>query len=159
MINLNLIISFITCLTLNTNTPVEKYSEALNLIINSPEYQSYNVSDENYLVSEEVIAFAAFAINNDVEIEYYLETLSIKEMVVKEEKELLKLNKRKRGNIKIFFSEERDNIFFAEVFRSDNKRLSKYSRTSGFGARYLYKFKHKKDKIILLEINEYVIIN
>lgn len=157
MVNLNLIISFITCLTLNTNTNIEKYSEALNLIINSSEYQSYNVNDDNYLVSEEVIAFAEFAINTDVE--YSLEVHSLKEIVVKKEKELLKLNKRKRGNVKIFFTEERDNIFFAEVFRSDKESLSKYSRTSGIGERYLYKFKHEKGAVTLLEINEYVIIN
>lgn len=152
MVNLNLIISFITCLTLNTNTSVEKYSEALNLIINSSEYQSYNVSDENYLVSEEVIAFAEFAINTDVE--YSLEVHSLKEIVVKKEKELLKLNKRKRGNVKIFFTEERDNIFFAEVFYTTKKRSLKYLEAPSFGARYFYTFKQKKGAVKLLEVNQ-----
>lgn len=152
MTNLNLIISFITCLSLNTNTNVEKYSEALNLIINSSEYQSYNVSDENYLVSEEVIAFAELAINTDVE--YSIEVHSLKEIVAKEEKELLKLNKRKRGNVKIFFSEERDNIFFAEVFYTTKKRSLKYSEVPSFGARYFYTFKQEKGAVKLLEVNQ-----
>ncbi|GGB83571.1 hypothetical protein GCM10007424_24480 [Flavobacterium suaedae] len=157
MINLNLIISFITCLTLNTNTNVEKYSEALNLIIKSTEYQSYkidyNISDENYVVSEEILPFADFAIVHNME-KYIKQINYNEEFVTRTDKELLRLNKRRRGNVKIFFTEESDNLFFAQVFYTTKKRSLKYSEAPSFGARYLYTFKHEKGTITLLKVNQ-----
>ena len=157
MINLNLIISFIACLSLNTDTSIKKYSEALSLIIKSNEYQSYKInyggSYENYNVSEEILPFADYAMFYDMK-KYSTEINYTEEFVTRTEKELLKLNKRKRGNVKIFFTEENDNLFFAEVFYTMKKRALKYSEYPGFGARYFYVFKHKEGKITLLEVSQ-----
>lgn len=66
---------------------------------------------------------------------------------------LLELGAKKRSEIKIYFSEIKNNIFFAEVFKSPKKKI-KYDQKPDFGMGLVYLFKIDGDKVTNVEVKE-----
>lgn len=137
-----------TFLFLTINHQNDKYSQALTLITSSDEYKSLKISESDYIVSDEIIDFYKYGAFFNFE---YSDPLYLMQDPVKYiNNNLSKLNSKKRGKVKIFFSEEKDNIFFAEFFYTKDP-LFKYSDSPIFGKSYLYMFKQEENNIFLLE--------
>lgn len=48
---------------------------------------------------------------------------------------------KKKSKLKIFFSEQKDGVFFAELFCDAKKKLTSFDMISSFGVSYVYMFK------------------
>ncbi len=118
---------------------VSHYKKALALIVKSEQIKEYKTKNNDFHVSPEITSFHLYApiFEEELKIE---NDYSSPPHVVKLEKELLKLNEKKFGTIKIFFSEQKHDVFFAEVFISKTKKL-KFKNRPVFGEAIIYMFK------------------
>lgn len=129
------------------------YKNALPSILNSNDFKEYGFGDKNYYISSEIISFSNFDRFFKEELNKNTVDEAIVNEVVRSEKELLKLNARRCSKIKIFFSEQKENIFFAEVFISKRKNI-KYEDRPIFGTSNIYMFKINNKKTSLITIKK-----
>lgn len=128
---------------------IVNYKKALTLVLSSNEFKEYGLSDNNYQVSSEIIRFSNFdsffkyELNKNITDEIFISE------VIESKKQLLKLNRRKYGKVKIFFSEQKENVFFAEVF-TDKKKNIEYKNRPLFGSSKVYMFKNTNEKVFLI---------
>lgn len=146
--------SFFLCFTFMTLTCQTNeffyYKQALSLVLNSNEFKKYEVKDEDYNVSSEIISFSNYSniFSEELGVD---DLLIIPSVIIKNEKELLKLNIRKCSKVKIFFSEQKNNIFFVEVFIYKKKAL-KYEKMPVFGTSNIYMFKIQNEITSLVAV-------
>jgi hypothetical protein len=153
-------LTFYCVIVLLTNTFVNhqddeifNYKKGLSLVLHSNDYKKYGLSDKNYQVSSEIIAFSNFdrffkdELNKNIPVEI------VENEVVKLRKELLNLNLRKCGKVKVFFSEQRENIFFVEIF-IDKKKNIEYKQRPIFGSSKVYMFKIRNEEISLVAVKD-----
>ncbi|KAF2508989.1 hypothetical protein E0W72_10525 [Flavobacterium arcticum] len=125
--------------------------KALGFILESEEYQSFHVNNKNYVVSEEILFFEELGMWFDMSLSI---SLINQPSVFETDEELLSLNKRKRGKVNIFFSQEKDDTFFAEIFYTIKSRVYKYSERPSFGSSYIYVFSNEKGEVKLLQVEQ-----
>lgn len=129
---------------------VDVYIQAKNLVVESKEYAELNINRENYQVSEQLVSFLSFSKffksteNLAVDFDTQNEIAFIN-------KNLLYLNQKKYGKVKIFFSEQKNNVFFAEILL-DKKKKMLYSDRPAFGSSLLYMFTVSDNKVVLKEV-------
>ena len=63
------------------------------------------------------------------------------------------MNKKKCAKLKIYFTEQQDGVFFAELIK-EKKRNVKYDSRTHFGVSHMYMFKNSQGKIELLEVKK-----
>lgn len=132
----------------------DNYKRALTLIINSSEFKEFGLKSDNYHVSPEIISFSNyFQLFSDELNNYNLHDLNNNE-VSAVDNDLLKLNKKGCGKIKIFFSETKEGFFFAEVFVNRKKNL-KYMSRPVFGSSEVYLFKVVNEEISISKIKKF----
>lgn len=142
------LLPFLISTTVSDN--IDPYKQAKDLIIYSKEYSELRNNKKDYHVSNEVLPFSIFSSlhepfdNSNFDIHH--KTISINES-------LQTLNVRKSGKVKIFFSEQNNNTFFAEVFSYKKTKLH-YSERPTFGARLLYTFTINNNKVTLLKVGQ-----
>ncbi|GIQ61432.1 hypothetical protein Flavo103_45670 [Flavobacterium collinsii] len=132
---------------------IDNYKNAISLILHSTEYKKYGSSNKNYNVSSEVVSFSNFSRFFKEELSKDVVNEIVVNEIVKQDLDLLKLNVRRCGKVKVFFSEEKENIFFAEVFISKNKDI-KYKDRPLFGMSKVYMFKIRDEETSLVAIKE-----
>ena len=132
------------------NNEIDYYKNALLFILHSNENKKYSKSDKDYNVSSEIVTFSNFS-------RFFKEELNKKTVddivvneIIKREPRLLMLNVRECGKVKIFFSEEKENIFFAEVFIYKNN--IKYEDRPIFGMSKVFMFKINNNRTSLVSI-------
>ncbi len=137
----------------------EQYEKALEIIFSSNQYEAYASNPKKYHVSDELIVFSKMGkmfkkqlTENDIELSDYDIVINDKKSNAID-KALLDLNKKKCAKLKIYFTEQQDGIFFAELIR-ENKRNVKYDSRTHFGNSYMYMFKSNQGKVELLDIQE-----
>lgn len=137
--------------TNNHNEDILYYKQAISLILKSSEAKEYKLNVKNYHISSDVINFSNFSIFFKAELksDYFFEQNT--EEVVKSESAILLLNIKKCGKLKIFFSEIKNNIFFAEIFVSKKDNL-KYDNRSIFGSSNIYMFKIIDKNVSLVKV-------
>lgn len=135
------------------NSEIDNYKNALSLILHTNEYKKYDLNEKDYKVSSEVLMFSNFSRYFKEELkENFVGEIVVNE-IAKQNQDLLKLNVHRCGNVKIFFSEEKQNIFFAEVFVSKNKNL-KYKDRPVFGMSKVFMFRTTNEEITLVSIKD-----
>lgn len=156
----NIIILFgLFFFSLTTSAQIEKYEDALEIIIYSNEYKEYTNNSKKYHVSDELIVFSKMGKMFKDKLVYNGIELSDYDIIVNDKKSniidnnLLKLNKKKCAKLKIYFTEENNGIFFAELIR-ESKHNVKYDNKTHFGISHMYMFKESKGKVELLYIQE-----
>lgn len=155
----NIIILCYLILPFTVTAQIEQYKDALEIIVNSDEYKTYANNPKKYHISDELIVFSKMGkmfkkqlANNSVELSDY-------DIVINDKKEnsidksLLGLNKKKCAKLKIYFTEQQDGIFFAELIK-EKKRKVKYDSRTHFGISYIYMFKDNQGKIELVSIQK-----
>jgi len=132
---------------------IVNYKNALSLILHSNEFKKYGLDDRNYNVSSEIVSFSNF----DRFFKDELNKKTLDELIVNEvinsNIELVKLNTGKYGKVKIFFSEQKENVFFAEVFIYKKKSI-RYKDRPIFGMSKVFMFKIDNDETSLVSIKE-----
>lgn len=128
---------------------IVNYKKALLLVLSSNEFKEYGLSDKNYQVSSEIIRFSNFDRFFKDELNKNITDDLVISEVFESKKQLLKLNIRKCGKIKIFFSEQKENVFFAEIF-TDKKKNIEYKNRPIFGSSKVYMFKITNKEIFLI---------
>lgn len=152
-------ISFLLLLSLVSSSLGEIYNKvayfkmSLDLIIESDEYKEINTKNCNYVISDEVLNFQVFSKFFKNELNLSNEINNDFKEVKDINKDILKLNKFKKGSVKIFFSEIKNDIFFSEIFESNRKKI-KYDERPIFGISYVYMFKIKNDKIEIVTVKK-----
>ncbi|MCY1510823.1 hypothetical protein D3C87_231110 [compost metagenome] len=127
------------------------YGKARDLIIKSKEYNEFSFGKKDYHISEEIVFFSVFSVFFDVINE---STNVTNDEILTINNNLKKLNKKKCGKIKIFYSEIKNNIFFSEVFPYKRKSL-KYSKRPTFGSSYVYMFKiSEKNEVYIVDVKK-----
>ncbi|WP_298116288.1 hypothetical protein [Flavobacterium sp.] len=119
---------------------IQNYKNALSLIFNSSEFRDYSLVNKNYYISSEIIFFSNIEIYFKDELKNNDENVILENEIVKINEDLVKLNKHRCGKIKIFFSEQKNDVFFAEVFIHKKKNIN-YKDRPIFGSSKLYMFK------------------
>lgn len=128
---------------------IVNYKKALSLVLSYNEFKEYGLSDKNYQVSSEIIRFSNFdSFFKDELNKNIIDDIVINE-VIESKKQLVKLNRRKCGKLKIFFSEQKENVFFAEVF-TDKKKNIEFKNRPLFGSSKVYMFKITNDEVLLI---------
>lgn len=138
---------------------IEQYKNALEIIVSSNEYKTYTSNPKNYHVSEELIVFSKMGkmfktqlSENDIELsDYDIVNNDKKKSTIN--KALLNLNKKKCAKLKIYFTEQQDGVFFAELIK-EKKRNVEYDSRTHFGVSHMYMFKNNQGKIELLEVKK-----
>ena len=136
-----------------------QYKDALEIIVNSDDYKTYTSNPKKYHISDELIVFSKMGkmfkkplSENDVELsDYDIVDNDKKKNTI--EKTLLDLNKKKCAKLKIYFTEEQDGIFFAELIK-EKKRNVEYDSRTHFGVSHMYMFKSNQGKIELLQVQK-----
>jgi len=133
----------------------EKYKKAIEIIVNSNEYKAYTNNPKGYQVSDELIVFSKMGkmfkkqlSENNVELSDY-DIVNNDKKKNKIDKGLLDLNKKKCTKLKIYFTEQQDGIFFAELIKEKKRNLEYNSRTH-FGVSHIYMFKNNQGRIELV---------
>lgn len=155
----NIIIVCFLVLPFTITAQTQQYKDALEIIVNSNEYKSYTNNPKKYHVSEELIIFSKMGkmfkkqlSKNDVELsDYDIVNNDRKKNTI--DKGLLDLNKKKCAKLKIYFTEQQDGVFFAELIKEKKKNVEYDSRTH-FGVSHMYMFKNNQGKIELLEVQK-----
>ena len=155
----NIIILCYLILPFAVTAQTEQYKDALEIIVNSNEYKTYTSNPKKYHVSEELIVFSKMGkmfkkqlSENDVELsDYDIVNNDKKKNTI--DKGLLDLNKKKCAKLKIYFTEEQDGIFFAELIK-EKKRNVEYGSRTHFGISHMYMFKNNQGNIELLEVQK-----
>lgn len=155
----NIIILCYLILPFTIMAQIEQYEEALEVIVNSDEYKAYTSNSKKYHVSDELIVFSKMGkmfkkqlSENDVELSDYDIVYNDKKKNTID-KALLDLNKKKCAKLKIYFTEEQDGIFFAELIKEKKKNV-KYDTRTHFGISHIYMFRSNQGKIELLEVQK-----
>ena len=156
----NIIILFsLIFLSLTSSAQVDKYKDALEIIINSNEYKAYTSNPKKYHVSDELIVFSKMGkmfiskLNeNGIELSDYDIVINDNKKNIIDEN-LLSLNKKKCAKLSIYFTEQNEGIFFAELIK-ESKRNVKYDNRTHFGNSHMYMFKENQGKVELLNIQE-----
>ena len=128
---------------------IVNYKKALSLVLSSNEFKEYGLSDKNYQVSSQIIRFSNFDSFFKDELNINTTDDIVISEVIESKKQLLKLNKRKCGKVKIFFSEQKENVFFAEVFTEKKKNIE-YKNRSFFGSSKVYMLKITNEEVSLI---------
>ena len=130
---------------------INYYKLAMPLIQNSNEFKEYGFNQNNYHVSSEIISFSNYSqlFTNKLDNGKLFEIN--KNEVSGLNNDLLKLNKKECGKIKMYFSEIKEGFFFVEVFVSKKKNL-KYKNRPVFGLSKVYLFKVLDEKISISKI-------
>ena len=145
-----LIIKFI--LTSLISDVDDLYKKALCEMEKTEEFDALIKENNGYSVSNEILSFNTLGL-------FYKEDLGISanqiftkdKLIVSNHLLLLKLSTRKHSNLKVFFTEVKDDIFFCEVFETNARKL-KYEELAIFGISYIYMFKIKGNGIKLLHV-------
>lgn len=146
-------------LPLVVKAQIEQYEDAVEIIISTDQYTAYTGNPKKYHVSDELIVFSKMGkmfknqlAENDFELsDYDIVTDEKKENTI--DKSLLGLNRKKCAKLKIYFTEQRDGIFFAELIR-ENKRNVEYDSRTHFGTSHIYMFKNNQGSVELLSVQE-----
>ena len=127
------------------------YHQALESVVDSREFKENKWRRKNCFVSSEVVSFSSFSPFFKEELgnnfEYKIDTVEI----VKRQEELLELNKKSDRKLEVFFSGEKNNLFFCEIFESKNKEAS-YSKKPVFGSGIVYLFSKSNEKVTLIAV-------
>lgn len=156
----NIIILFsLIFFSLISSAQTERYEDALEIIINCDEYKAYTNNSKKYHVSDELIVFSKMGkmfkdklAENGIELSDYDIVINDKKNNTID-KNLLNLNKKKCAKLNIYFTEQNNGIFFAELIK-ESKRNVKYDNRTHFGISHMYLFKDNQGKIELLNIQE-----
>lgn len=132
---------------------IQNYKNALSLIFNSIEFKDFSSVNNSYYISSEIISFSNIEIYFKDEFKNNEENVILENEIVKINEDLVKLNKHRCGKIKIFFSEEKNDVFFAEVFIHKKKNI-KYKDRPIFGISKLYMFKVINEEVYLVVIKD-----
>lgn len=146
-------IFFITVFAFGQSNTIDLYTKSLDEIFKTKEYKELNKNGKSFYVSEEILYYDLFSRFFEKELpEKSNYNINIEEVVSKNE-ELLNLNKKNCGKVKIFFSEIKNNTFFTEVFIEKKKKL-KYNDRTFFGSSYVFLFRIYDNNIVLIKIKE-----
>lgn len=155
----NIIILCYLILPYAVTAQIEQYNEALEIIINSDQFEAYTSNPKKYHVSDELIVFSKMGkmfkkqlAENEIELSDYDIVINDKKKNIID-KALLDLNKKKCAKLKIYFTEQQDGVFFAELIR-ESKRDVEYDSRTHFGISHMYMFKNNQGKIELLDVQE-----
>lgn len=155
----NIILVCCLILPFTVTAQIEQYKDGLEIIINSNQYRAYTTNPKKYHVSDELIVFSKMGkmfkkqlAENDIELSDYDIVINDKKKNTIDEA-LLDLNKKKCAKLKIYFTEQQNGIFFAELIR-ENKRDVEYDDRTHFGISHMYMFKNNQRKIELLDVQE-----
>jgi hypothetical protein len=145
------IVTFFSTYINNKNEDVFYYKQATQLILKSSEVKKYKLKVKNYHISSEIISFSNFNsfFKDELKSDYFYEQST--EKLVKLDSTLLSLNIKKCGKLKMFFSEIKNNVFFAEIFVSKKDNL-KYGDRSIFGSSNIYMFKIINENVHLVKV-------
>ena len=146
---------FLCLITLLLNSQSDEmlyYKQALPIILNSAEYKEYHLGKDNYNVSPEIVSFSIFGFffNDELKKEIINNTNVVD--VVRINNELLKLNSREKGKVKIFFSEIKDDVFFVETFVYKHKNVKHSGKI--FGRTQVYMFKIQDKFVLPIRVRE-----
>ncbi|TAF63628.1 MAG: hypothetical protein EAZ55_13650 [Cytophagales bacterium] len=125
------------------------YNQAINII------SDYSKHKHSVYVSSDVLSFVTLGVFFKEEVSFYL-NLNENEYQNKDRYYVIKYNRlkllgyKKRRRIKIYFSEQKDNIFFAEVINSPKNKL-KYLERPYFGESNVFMFKIENNIVKLLK--------
>lgn len=151
---MKMILLFVVLLNIKSmNDELVYYKEAVPLILSSNEFIEYKTSNNNYNVSSQILFYSNFDLFFQDELKRESDTVFNISEVFKNENELLKLNERKCGKIKIFFTEIKDNIFFAEIFQYKKAHIN-YENSPFFRTSFLYMFRIENRKTTLVAIKK-----
>lgn len=154
--------NIILCLLLVSFTILSNlnyYKNALNIIINSNEYKSLVKNKKKYNISNELVLFSKMASLFNKELSLLSISLSEEQVIFDSDKdniindEFSLLNVKNCSKVQIYFSEIKNNIFFAEIIKTKYK--VKYNNRPQFGKSYIYMFKiEDSTKVKLISTKE-----
>jgi len=133
---------------------LDEYKKALNIITVSKQYNSLVKKRKKYHVSNELVIYSKMAGLFQEELSPLTPILE-KQIILDSDKEnlinkqLLKLNISNCFKVQIYFSEIKNNIFFAEIIKTKHKL--KYQNRPSFGYSYIYMFKIDDSKVKLVK--------
>ena len=141
--------------SLTSLAQIGPYKDALEKITNSAEYQTHTKNRKKYHVFNEMVAFSKMGIMFQEELEKYNIKVSYGEVSEKDKNKrkrrvnLLSLNQKKQSKLKIFFTEEKQNIFFAELFEANDDNI-KYDYRQPSTDSYMFMFEKLEDNTVKL---------
>lgn len=155
----NIIILCFLLLQFTAIAQIERYKDALDIIVKSDEYKTYTKNQKKYYVSDELIIFSKMGkmfkkqlFENNVELtDYDIVINDTKNNLIN--KRLLDLNQKKCSKLKIYFTEQQNEIFFAELIK-EKKGKAEYDKRKHFGISHMYMFKNNQGKIELLNVKQ-----
>jgi len=142
------------------NEGISEYEKALNAILDSKEYSSITKNKKQFHVSSEVVVFEKMGKLFIEELKNIDVHLSIETIIINEQKEnfinerLKKMNLRRRGKVQIYFSEIKNDVFFAEIIES--KQKTSYENRIQFGSTSIFMFKISNDELELISVLEII---
>lgn len=136
---------------------LDEYKKALSIITESKEYNSLVKKRKKYNISNELITYSKMAWHFKRELSS-LAPISEEQIILDSDKdnlindELSKLNVKNCSKVQIYFSEIKNDIFFAEIIKTKHKL--KYHNRPHFGNSYIYMFKIDNLKVELVNSKE-----
>ena len=136
---------------------LDEYKGALQIITKSKEYNNLIKKSKRYNISNELIIYSKMARHFKKEL-LLLTPISEEQIILDIGKdnlinnELLKLNITNCSKVQIYFSEIKNDIFFAEIIKTKHKL--KYHNRPHFGNSYIYMFKIDNSKVELVNSKE-----
>ncbi|APY06997.1 hypothetical protein BWZ20_01200 [Winogradskyella sp. J14-2] len=146
--------------SLFNNERISEYEKALNVILDSEEYTSITKNKKQFHVSSEVVVFEKMGKFFIEELQNNSIYLSAENIILGEKKEnfnnegLEKLNCKKRGKVQAYFSEIKNDVFFAEIVES--KKKSSYEKKIGFGTTSIFMFKISNNELELISVKKLI---
>lgn len=146
-------IFFITIFTFGQSNTIDLYEKSLEEVLKTEEYKELNKNGKSFYVSKEILYYDLFSRFFEKELSEKSNYNINSEEVVNINKELLSLNKKNCGKVKVFFSEIKNSTFFTEIFIEKKKKL-KYNDRTFFGNSYVFLFRIDNNNIVLVNVKE-----
>lgn len=149
----------ITTSNIQESQNIEYYRQAKDIVINSKKIDILSKrKTKRFFVSNELPSIITMGLVYRSELKQYLEVteqdlIAPSNNYILEDDRLLELGTHKRSELKIYFSEIKNNIFFAEIFKSPKKNI-KYDQKPYFGMGLIYMFKIDDDKVTNVQVKE-----
>jgi hypothetical protein len=142
------------------NEGISVYGKALNAILDSEKYTSITKNKKQFHVSSEVVIFEKMGKFFLEELQNNSIYLSAENIILGEKKEnfnnegLEKLNCKKRGKVQVYFSEIKNDVFFAEIVES--KKKSSYEKKIVLGTTSIFMFKISNNELELISVKKII---
>lgn len=129
---------------------LSNYKDAIGIILELEKSAESRIQVSKELISFDLLAFhfQKYLLKDEIE-QLNFNFYDVKD-VVEENIQLESLSSKLDSNVRLFFSEEKFNYFFAELFTDDNPKTS-YEERPGFNYSHIYMFKIEGNSVKLVK--------